>query len=271
MQTIIFVHGMFQNPKSWEKWTNYFSTRGYQCVTHAWPYHAGDPAFLRENPAAELGNLRLRDVINAIEDVVRKCDTPPIMIGHSVGGLITQIMVNRGLVAYGVAINSVAPNAMLDFDFSSMKNMAVIANPLKGDEPIYMDAETFHGAFANTLSKDTATHAYNDFATHDSRNVLRDCMGDDGRVDVDKPHNPLLLIAGDKDEIISPELVERNAKAYTDKASVTAYKNFPNRSHYICGEVGWEEVADYAFDWLKDVGAAPVVRDVNGMPIKAAS
>ena len=264
MQTIIFVHGMFQNPKSWDKWIGFFSEKGYNCVAPAWPFHAGDPTFLRENTPAGLGDLRLRAVISSIEDVVRKCENP-VMIGHSVGGLITQIMVNRGLVECGVAINSVAPNAMMDFDLSFLKNMATIANPLKGDEPVFMDAETFHSAFANTLSKDTATHAFQQFATHDSRNVLRDCMGEDGRVDLEKPHNPLLLIAGEKDEIIPASLVEKNYKAYEDKASVTLYKEFPNRSHYICGEPKWEEVAEFSLAWLKQNGATPSVREV-GVP-----
>jgi pimeloyl-ACP methyl ester carboxylesterase len=250
MQQIVFVHGMFQNPRSWELWIRYFSERGYNCIAPAWPLHEGDPATLRASPPPGLGRLALDDVVAEIEKAVARFDRP-IVIGHSVGGLITQILLNRGLASIGVAIDSVAPNGMLDFDWGFIKNSAVIANPLKGDEPIYMDAETFHGSFANTLTPEAAARAFAEFATHDSRNVLRDCMGEAGRIDLGAPHGPLLLIAGEKDEIIPPDLTKRNFDAYHNADSVTFFKEFLGRSHYICGEPGWEEVAAYVHQWLE--------------------
>lgn len=252
MKDIIFIHGMFQNPKSWSKWADFFAMRGYTCHTPAWPMHDGEPADLRSNPPVGLGELALNDVVAKIDALAASLDKP-ILIGHSVGGLIVQLLVNRGRASAGIAINSVAPNGMLDFDWSFIKNSAIIANPLKGDEPIYMDAETFHGVFANTLSEADAERAFNEYATHDSRNVLRDCMGQDGKVDLDKPHAPLLLIAGEKDEIIPPTLTEKNFKAYTDTNSITYFKSFANRSHFICGEPGWEDVANYAATWLQNL------------------
>lgn len=164
---------------------------------------------------------------------------------------IAQILLGRGLLAAGVAIDPVAPNAMIDFDWGFLKNSAVIANPLMGDEPIRMDAKTFHASFANTLSEEEAARAFEATATHDSRNVLRDCMGPDGRVDLDAPHAPLLLIGGEEDEIIPAHLTEKNFKAYTDPGSVTEFRPFPGRSHYICNEPGWEEVAAHALAFLE--------------------
>lgn len=249
MATIIFVHGMFQNPKSWNGWVRYFTGLGYECVAPAWPLHDGEPSDLRRNPPNGLGKLALDDVISEIDRVVASHPNP-IMIGHSVGGLVTQVLLNRGRIAAGVAIDSVAPNAMVDFDWGFLKNSAIIANPLKGDEPIYMDAKTFHGAFANSLSESEAASEFERTATHDSRNVLRDCMGPSGHLDLEKPHRPLLLIAGEKDEIIPAHLTKKNFDAYKDSASVTAFREFSGRSHYICGEPGWEEVARYAADWI---------------------
>ncbi|MES2456314.1 MAG: alpha/beta hydrolase [Bacteroidota bacterium] len=250
MKNIIFVHGMFQNPKSWEKWTAFFSERGYSCIAPAWPKHEGEPSDLRNNPPEGLGELSLDEVTTAIEILALKQDKP-IVIGHSVGGLIAQLLVNRDVASIGVAINSVAPNMMLDFDWGFLKNSAIIANPLKGDEPIYTDPEMFHGSFANTLSEQKSLAAFEATATHDSRNVLRDCMGSAGHLNLDAPHAPLLLIAGEKDEIIPNSLVEKNYKAYTDEQSVTDFVEFENRSHYICNEPGWEEVANYVYGWLQ--------------------
>jgi pimeloyl-ACP methyl ester carboxylesterase len=250
MKDIIFIHGMFQNPKSWEKWADFFAAKGYNCVAPAWPMHEGEPAALRANPSPGLGDLHLNEIITSIQSTVANHDQP-IIIGHSVGGLIVQLLINKGLASAGIAIDSVAPNAMLDFDWGFFKNSALIANPFKGNEPFYMDEASFHGAFANTLTEEAANQAFATYATHDSRNVLRDCMGEAGRLDLSVPHAPLLLIAGEKDEIIPNTLTEKNFDAYTDMASITAFKEFPNRSHYICGEPGWEEVAEYVHTWLK--------------------
>lgn len=254
MKNIIFIHGMFQNPKSWDKWNTLFTAAGYHCQAPAWPLHEGEPASLRANPPTSLGDLSLNTVVAEIERAALSTENP-ILIGHSVGGLIVQLLLNRGIGAAGVAINSVAPNAMLDLHWSFVKNSATIANPLKGNEPVYMDARTFHDAFANTLSEAAAAQAFETYATHDSRNVLRDCMMSDGHVDLDKPHAPLLMIAGEKDQIIPASLNEKNFKAYSDKPSITTFKQFANRSHYICGEPGWEEVANYTKTWLGQIEA----------------
>lgn len=256
MTDIVFVHGMFQNPKSWERWIDRFSARGFTCVAPAWPLHEGEPSALRANPPDGLGDLSLGDVVASIERVVAAYDRP-IVIGHSVGGLIVQILLNKGLIAAGVAIDSVAPNAMIDFDWGFIKNSTVIANPLMGNAPIEMDAKTFHGAFANTLSEEEATRAFEATATHDSRNVLRGCMGPDGRIDMEATHGPLLLIGGEEDQIVPAHLTEKNFKAYTDPGSVTQFRSFPGRSHFICNEPGWDEVANVAMAFVEVHGAHP--------------
>ena len=197
-----------------------------------------------------MGELSLDTIYSSIETAVAAMDKP-IVIGHSVGGLIAQKLLAAGLVSKAVGICSVAPNGMLDFDWGFIKNSAIIANPFKGDEPIFMDAETFHGSFANTLSKDAATMAFEETATHDSRNVLRDCMGSSGRIGLDRAHAPLLLIGAEKDEIIPASLVEKNADAYDDAGGIVDYSEFTGRSHFICGEPGWEEVAHRVHAWLE--------------------
>jgi len=250
MRQIVFVHGMFQTPKSWGNWIGHFSARGFACLAPAWPLHEGEPRLLRADPPPGLGKLTFAEVVLAVEKAIAGLDRP-IMIGHSVGGLVTQVLLNRGLISAGIAISSVAPNAMLDFDWGFIRNSAVIANPLKGDDPVCMDAETFHGSFANTLSEAAATAAFDDLATHDSRNVLRGCMGPDGRIDLAAPHGPLLLIGGEADEIIPGDLTRKIYDAYADNGSVTTLKVFAGRSHFICNEPGWDEVASFAELWLK--------------------
>ena len=250
MQDLIFVHGMFQNGKSWDKWAEFFSQKGYNCIVPSWPLHEGEPSELRSDIPYGLGELTFDRVLNHIQAIASSYDNP-ILIGHSVGGLVAQVLLDRGVISAGIAIAPVAPNRMIDFDWSFMKNAATITNPLKGDEPVLMDADMFHEAFANTLSKDQAEIAFEMSATHDSRNVLRGCMTDSGKIDLDEPHGPLLIIGAEKDEIIPCSLTEKNAKAYKDDGSVTDFREFKNRSHYICGEPGWEEVAEYVLSWIE--------------------
>jgi pimeloyl-ACP methyl ester carboxylesterase len=149
MKTIVFIYGMFQNPKSWENWIANFNKKGYNCIAPVWPLHAGLPADLRENPPAGLGDLHLQTIVDKIESLVTSLPEKPILIGHSVGGLIVQLLVQKGRAEIGVPIDSVAPNAMLPFDWGFMKNSALIANPFKGNEPYFMDMESFHGSFCN--------------------------------------------------------------------------------------------------------------------------
>lgn len=249
--TIIFIHGMFQNAKSWDAWVNFFTEKGYHCIAESWPLHEGEPSQLRANPPAGLGKLKLATVIDKFRNLAASQPEKPILIGHSVGGLITQILVNEGLAKLGVPISSVAPNGMITLDLDFAKNSALIMNPLKGDEPFEMDLESFQGAFANTLSMEAVKDPYEKTATHDSRNVLRNCLGDDGKVDLDLPHVPLLFIAGEEDKIIPYELCKKNAKAYTDEISSVDYKQFSGKSHFICAEPNYHEVISAVYDWIQ--------------------
>ncbi len=257
-RTVVFIHGMFLNPTSWRPWQAHFEARGYETIAPPWPLHDGDPAALRRNLPAGIGTLSLADVVRSMERAVASLDGP-ILIGHSVGGLVVQILASRGIGAAAVPICSVAPNRMLSLDWGFFRNSVAITNPLKGDEPFPMDADAFHQNFANTLSREASDAAYEAYAMSESRNVMRDCMGDDGKIDVDRPHVPFLFIGAEKDEIIPPQLVERNAKAYADPSSRADFVQFPNRGHFICGEPGWQQVADTIVDWLEHtafVGAA---------------
>jgi pimeloyl-ACP methyl ester carboxylesterase len=229
----------------------YFEALGYRCMTPAWPMHEGDPAALRANPPAGLGDLGLEEIIRVMEGVIAGEPEPPILIGHSVGGLVVQVLVNRGLAAMGVCIGSVAPNRMLAFDWGFIKNAAFISNPLKGNEPFLTDLETFHASFCNTMNLDETKIAFERTATHDSRNVLRDCLGSAGQVDLEEPHVPLLFIGAGEDAIIPSDLVRKNAAAYRASQGMVNLRVFPGRGHFICGQPGWEAVAEFIAGWIR--------------------
>ncbi|MDF2455019.1 MAG: hypothetical protein K0R51_1012 [Cytophagaceae bacterium] len=196
-----------------------------------------------------LGDLRLAEVVNYYGGLICRTDRDAVLIGHSVGGLIVQSLLNKGLGSAGICISSVAPNRMLSLDWGFFKNSISIANPFKGDEPFYMSPEGFHASFCNAMTEEESNAAYEKTALHDSRNVLRDCMLADGEMELHNSNKPMLFIAAEKDQIIPAELNEKNAKAYEE--GLATYKEFSNRGHYICNQPGWEEVADFSDQWLE--------------------
>jgi len=247
---ILFVHGMFQNGRSWDRWAGFFAQRGFACGAPDWPLHGGEPTDLRRDIPPGLGNLTLAQVV---ESYAVECDQTgelPIVIGHSVGGLVAQILAARGLASAAVCISSVAPNDLVAADWHLFKNLAAITNPLKGHEPYLMTPEGFHEGFCNTMTKAESDLAYEATATHDSRQVLRDCLGKTAHLDLAAAHVPLLFLSGDSDHIIPAALNRRNSEHYTDANSITEQVEFPNRGHFICGDPNWEQVAAFAHDWL---------------------
>ncbi len=203
--------------KELDKWIGLFRGYHFDCKAISWPLHDGEPAELRRNPPKGLGELHLQAVINHYVDYIESLEDLPLLVGHSVGGLIVQKLIELNLGKAGVALASVAPNRMLAFDWSFFVNAFQITNPFVGDQIFEMTAEGFHQVFANTLSAAESEIAYEQYATHDSRNILRDCLMETGHIDLKVPHAPLLFISAEKDEIIPPELCEKNAKAYDDR------------------------------------------------------
>jgi pimeloyl-ACP methyl ester carboxylesterase len=252
MKNIVFVHGMFQNPKSWVEWIKYFEAKGYNCIAPAYPSHDGEPRELRKNIPSALSSLTLDAVVDSITKEISKLDEKPVVIGHSMGGLITQILTNRGLVKAGICVDSAPPAGVISFKWSFLKSNLPVVNPFKGNAPCVMSKDHFHYAFCNVMTKEESDKAYDDFVTPESRNIPRSVMKD-GKIDFKKSHPPLLMIAGSDDNIIPQSLVETNFRKYFNKSSKTELKVFPGRSHFICGQKGWEEVAEYIAGWVSNL------------------
>jgi len=263
----MLIHGMFLNPKSWQPWQRYFESKGYDCIAPAWPLHEADPADIRANPPAELGKLSLDAVIDAMRTAAAPYDDL-ILIGHSVGGLVVQKLLSQGIGSLGVPICSVAPNRMMSLDWGMLRNVTSIINPLKGHELYPMDADGFFENFGNTMTRPASDAAFAEYALPESRTVLRDCLTDTGKIDLEQKHASMLFISAEKDEIIPPSLCARNAEAYTHKGSPAAeHREFKNRGHFICGQPQWEEVADYIEAWIQARSAAALhlrAEDIEG-------
>lgn len=248
---IVFIHGMFLTDKCWNHWIAYFKQRGYEAEAIPWPLHDAEPAGMRSHPPDGLGSLTLEDLHQHYSHLLSSESSPLVVIGHSLGGLLMQKLAADGLIRAGVGICPVAPNRMLALDWGFLRNTASITNPFAGHEPYEMTSTLFRQNFGNTMSEADSEEAFQAYAVPESRQVLRDIMGDEGKIDLSQPHVPFLFIGAEKDEIIPPTLVRHNAHAYGNKRSHSEYAEFSSRGHFIIAQNGWEEVADKILNWLE--------------------
>jgi pimeloyl-ACP methyl ester carboxylesterase len=158
------------------------------------------------------------------------------------------VSLNRA--AAGICIDTAPPKGIFTVQWSFLKANLPAINPLKGNAPCLPGVEWFHYAFCNTMTLEQTRKEYDLFVVPESRNILRSSVWTDGAVDFRKSHVPLLFIAGEKDNIIPSSLNASNYRAYKDPGSKRDFKEFPGRTHYICGQDGWEEVAAYIAAWI---------------------
>ena len=252
--TVVFVHGMYMTPLCWEQWVDRFQTKGYRCLAPAWPGRDQPIEVLRQrHPDPQLGQLTLSDVLEHLTDTIRQLDEKPILIGHSMGGLVVQLLLNRDLAAAAVAIDSAPPLGVLTTKWSFLKSNWPHITPFASQSrPIDMTFERFQYTVVNTLPLAEQRAAYERYVVPESRRVPRDSLT--ARIDFKKPHPPLLLIAGSADHIIPASLNRSNYAKYRSSSSVTDFKEFSGRTHFIVGQQGWEEVADYVLAWLSEKG-----------------
>lgn len=267
-KTIVFIHGNFVTNRCWDGWVARFQAQGHTCIAPPYPLRDRSVAELRRIPNdPALGNLGLPEVTDHYVRKIRALPEKPIIIGHSFGGLLTQLMMDRDLGAAAVAIDSVPPQGVLPVEWSFIRSTWPIVNPvIPASRPWLMTFDQFRYAFGNDLSLDEARRAYDAEVVPESRRLSRGGLTSAARVDFRRRRGPLLLIGGEKDHIMPASLNRRNWKAYQKAPSVTEFKQFPGRGHYsILAGKGWEQVADYALSWaLRMAGTGVDTSTRNG-------
>lgn len=258
-KTVMFVHGMYFTPISWQAWESYFQSKGYKTLAPAWPSHDKPPADLRRaHPDRQLATLTLDQILDTYRRAIAGLGgDKPILVGHSMGGLVVQILLQEGLGAAGIAIDSAPPEGVISLRYSFLKsNWPSISPSANIDDPVSLSQADFAYAFVNCLDAESQTAAYERFAVPESRRVGKGPTTATAHVDFARPRSPLLLIAGTEDHIIPISLVRSQYAKYATGSSITDFKEFPGRCHFIVGQPGWEEVADYALGWI-DSNRAP--------------
>jgi pimeloyl-ACP methyl ester carboxylesterase len=257
-KNIVFVTGAFVSNLGWNEWRNYFENKGYKTIAPPWPHKDGSPQELRKkHPSGNTGlaDLTLSGLVDHYANIVKGFPEKPIVIGHSLGGLVTQIIVNRDLAAAGVAIHSVPPQGVFPYEFSFLKAGWRALGYFTSIKKTYlMSFSTWQYAFVNTMPLDQQKKAYEESTIPESKRVARGGLTSAAKVDFKKPHVPLLLTSGSIDTIIPAHLNNRNYKKYANNGSVTDYKEFEGRNHFVVNQPGWEGDANFISEWLKKQG-----------------
>ncbi len=268
--SIVLINGLWMTALSWENWVKRYTDGGFRVVAKSWPGMDNDINELRRN-SASIATLGITEIVEHYERVIRGLDSAPIIIGHSFGGLITQILIDRGLGAAGVAIAPAPVKGIIFLPFSTLRvSFPALSNPANNHRALPLSPEQFHYAFTNNLSLEESLTVYNRYAVPGPDHVLFQAafanFNPHAATAVDFQNDdraPLLLISGGKDHVSPASVVEANFKLYRKTKAVTEYKEFPERTHYTLGQEGWEKVADYALEWALRHSADEVRNEIS--------
>jgi pimeloyl-ACP methyl ester carboxylesterase len=253
--TIVLVHGFWVTPRSWEHWITHYEARGYRVLAPAYPGFEVEVEALNADPSP-IEAVTVPQIIERLESVVGEVDAPPILIGHSAGGVFVQVLLDHGFGAAGVAINSAPTEGVKRVPLAQVKaTFPVLRNPANRHRAVGFTAEQWHYAFANTFSEQESRALYERYHIPASGPIFWGSAlanvhpgHDDNHVDYgNEDRAPLLFISGSQDHLMPPQIQRSNAKHY-NAATITEVEEFEG-PHLLPAAPGWQAVADRALDW----------------------
>jgi len=255
--TVVLVHGLWMTPRSWEHWVTHFEAKGLKVLAPGYPGFEIEVEALREKPSV-IADLTVNETVDHLSGVITALETPPIIMGHSFGGTLTQLLLARGLGQAGVVIDSAPTEGVRVNPISQARSLfPALKNPANRHKAVAFTAEEFHYAFANTLSAEDSEAAWERYAIGAPGSWVWEYGlfanfkpgHQDTWVDYKADRAPLLFIGGEKDHIMPPSVNKSNAKHYKKSPALTEYYEFEGRDHWTCAAPGWEAVADHALSW----------------------
>ena len=254
-KSIVFITGTFIGNNCWDEWKLYFDDRGYDCMAPAWPNKDAYPEVLRnKHPDPAIASNRLDDLTDYFADIVTALPEKPIVIGHSLGGLIVQLLVQRDLVTAGVAIHSFPPRcaglAKLSLIKTMWRAMGIFSS---ADESYMISFKKWKRVVTNGMTCDDQRHLFYKYAIPESKLIVRDALGCVAKIHFGKNHVPLLLISGSHDKLISASSNFDSYRKYKMNDSITDFKDFSGFNHLVFGHPAWKEEADFIHYWLQGI------------------
>jgi pimeloyl-ACP methyl ester carboxylesterase len=261
---LMFIHGAWLSTRSWEKFADYFQKRGFAVSAPEWPRKEGDVEELRAD-AEELKGLGVTEIVDHYEEQIRALDQPPVLIGHSFGGLFVELLLDRGLGRVGVAMSPAPPKGILVLPFSSLKAGApALAHPSKRHGVVTLTLEEFTYGFVNTFSPEDAAAAYERYAVPETGQIFYEAGFANFHLNPptevhfkNEKRAPLLIVAAENDHTVPASLSRKQWLKYERSPARTEYLEFEGRPHLFMVGEGWEEVAAGIDSWLDGILETP--------------
>jgi pimeloyl-ACP methyl ester carboxylesterase len=254
--TIVLVHGFWVTPRSWENWISHYESKGFTVIAPGYPGYEVEVEALNADPTPILQST-VPQIIGHFESVLRELDTPPIIIGHSAGGAFTQILLDHGFGAAGVALNSAPTEGVRVVPLSQVKStFPVLKSPANRHKAVPLTFEEWQYAFTNTFTEEEGRALWQRYAIPANGGILWGSVlanfqpgHQDTWVDYGNDNRaPLLFVSGSEDHIMPPAIQESNAKHYRSR-TVTERKEYEGYAHLLPAQKGWELIADEVLDW----------------------
>jgi pimeloyl-ACP methyl ester carboxylesterase len=261
---LMLIHGAWLSSNSWENFADYFGKRGFDVSAPEWPRKQGDVEQLRED-AEDIAGLGLDEIVDHYDKLISKLDQPPVLVGHSFGGLIVELLLDRSLGRAGVALSPAPPKGILVLPFSSLKAAApALAHPSKWHGVVPLTLEEFTYGFVNTFTPEEAAKAYERYAVPETGQIFYEAGFANFHLHPptevafkNEERAPLLIVGAEKDHTVPASLAHKQYKKYEHAPSKTDYLEFAGRPHLFMVGDGWEEVAAAVDSWLGGVLDAP--------------
>lgn len=254
--TVLFITGAWMHTSSWDKFRSAFEAAGFKSLAPAWPYlEAPTAAELRAHVDPRLGSTTFGQIVDHYAAIIDGLDEQPLIVGHSMGGLIAQLLLDRGYGAAGIAMDPGPIAGALPGPVSLLAALPPILGGWNNTHTITRDG--FAKNFANTLSADEQKDADDDYVVPTSGRIFYQAALMLGTAANPKARKqPLLVISAEHDRTVTPYLARATYNVQKKAPARTDFKQFDDRSHFLAGEKGWEEVAAYAIDWANEAGTA---------------
>jgi pimeloyl-ACP methyl ester carboxylesterase len=258
-KTIVFIHGLWMHASSWQQWMDFFNTQGYKTINPGWPGDSLTVADCRVN-SQSIANRGVEEIVESYAKIIRTLPEPPIVIGHSFGGLIAQILLSRGLASACIAIDPAPMKGVWQLPFSAIKaSFPVIGNPFNMSKAKSLTYEQFRYGFANAVNEKEAKELYELWTIPAPCRPLFQAAtasfsGIQTKVNTQNTsRGPLLITGGEKDNQAPPILGRASVKKYNKKV-ISDFKLFEGRGHSLIVDSGWREIAEYSINWLNKNG-----------------
>jgi non-heme chloroperoxidase len=258
LRPVVFVHGLWLLPSSWDRWQTVFEEAGYTALAPSWPDDPDTVEQANANPEV-FAHKSIGQIADHYEEVIRGLIEKPAIVGHSFGGLLVQILAGRGLASAAVAIDPAPFRGVLPLPISALKSASpVLGNPANRNRAVPLTFEQFRYGFANAVSEEEAKELHETFAVPGSGVPLFQAAAanlnpwTEAKVDTKNPdRGPLLIISGEKDHTVPWAIANASYKKQAHNEAVTEIVEMPNRGHSLVIDSGWREVADTALAFVQ--------------------